>query len=92
MEMRRGRPSVREAEVRDAPDGLDLFAAGEFLGEGEDVDGSAGVDELAHPREDALVGVECEVFGAKALGSFVIEDVFKEDAAEDGAFGVDVGG
>ena len=79
-------------EVSDAADGVDLFAAAELVGQGDDVDGAAGVDELAHAREDALVGIEREVFGLDAFSGFVIGGVFEQDRAEDGALGVDAGG
>jgi hypothetical protein len=79
-------------DVSDSADGIDLFAAAEFVGQGDDVDRASGVDEFAHAREDALVGIEREVVGGDALGGLVIGGVFKQDGAEDRALSVDRGG
>ena len=79
-------------DVGDSADGIDLFAAAELVGQGDDVDRAAGVDELAHAREDALVGIEREIVGGDALGGLVVGGVFEQDGAEDRALGVDAGG
>ena len=76
----------------DTADGFDLLAAGELFAEGDDVDDVIAVDEFAHAGEDALMGGEGKVVGAKEGSGFTVGVVVEEDGAEDGAFGVEGSG
>ena len=78
-------------EVGDSADGFDLFAAVEFLGEGDHVDGAAHGLQVAHAGEDAAMRVEREVVGLE-FGGLVEEQAVEQDGAEDGALGFDAGG
>ena len=79
-------------EVGHAADGFDLLGTRQFVGQGNDVDGTLLIHQLAHAQEDALVRVEREVVGLKALGGFGVRGVVEQDGAEDGFFGVDIRG
>src|SRR6185437_11725090 len=75
-------------QIGDSADGFDFFAAGEFFGKGDDIDGATGIDEFRHAGEDALMRVEGEVFGTELFGGLVEGVVVEQNGAEDGALGV----
>ncbi len=77
-------------EVCDAADGFDLFAAVELFGEGDHVDGTAGVLQVAHAGEDAAVSVEGEVVG-REFGGLVEDEAVEQNGAENGALGFKAG-
>ena len=79
-------------EVGHSADGLDLLVAGQLVGQGDDVDGAAGVDQLAHAQEDAAMRVEREVVGLEDFGGLGVGGVVEQDGAQDGLFRVEVRG
>ena len=87
-----GQAFGERGDPRDATDGRDLLAAGEFFAEGDDVDDVILVNEFAHAGEDALMGGEGKIVGAQGGGGFAVGVVVEEDGAEDGAFGVEGSG
>ena len=79
-------------QIGHAADGLDLFVAGQLVGQRDDVDGALGVDQLAHAQEDAAMRVEREVVGFEVFGGLGVGRVVQQDGAEDGLLGVDIRG
>lgn len=89
---RRGQTLSKRGQIGDSADGLDLFEAGQFVGEGNNVDGVLCVHQLAHAHEDAAVGVEGEIILGQFLGGFSVGSIVKQDGAKDGFFSVYVRG
>ena len=87
-----GQTLSERGQIGHAADGLDLLVAGQLVGEGDDVDGAAGVDQLAHAQEDAAMRVEREVVGLDGFGGLGVGGVIEQDRAQDGLFRVDVRG
>ena len=65
--------------------------AGEFFGEGDDLDRFRGLVQVHHPLENAAVGIEVEMLRQQSLGGFVDQVIIEDDAAENGTFGVRTG-
>ncbi len=72
-------------QIGDAADRLDLFAAVEFLDQGDHVHRPASLLQIAHARINAAMGVEREVVGGEMLGGLIVERVIEQDCAQDGA-------
>ena len=83
-----GRRLVREAgQVGAATDRLELVAPLERLGDGDDVDRLAPLEQVEHRRVDAAVGLPVEVLGAQELGDLDDRVAVDEDGAEHGLLG-----
>ena len=87
------RQSIRKRRhVGNAADGLDFFVLSKLLGEGDEVDGTAGFGQLHHAQVDAAVRIEREVVGPEKLGCLRIRRIVEKNSAEDGPFGFHTGG
>ena len=78
-------------KIRDAADGLDLFAPVKLLGQRDHVHRPAHALQVGHAPEDAAMRVEREVVGLQ-LRSLVVEPVVEQDGAEYRALSIDAGG
>ena len=84
-----GRGLVRQArQVRAAADGLELVRPLERLGDGDDVDRLALVEQLEHRGVDRAVRGPIEVLGAEELGDLDDRIAIDEDRPEDGLLGL----
>ena len=86
----RGRGGVRErAQVRAPADRLEVLGALQGLGDGDDVDGLAPLEQVEDDRVDLGVGLPVEVLGLEELGDLDDRVAVDEDRAEDGLLGFD---
>ncbi len=83
-----GRGLVGEArEVRPSADRLELLAALERLGDRDDVDRLAPLEQVEHRGVDDPVRLAVEVFRAEELGDLDDRVAIDQDRAEDGLLG-----
>ena len=83
---------AERGEIRHAADGVELLLLAELFGDGDDVDGVAGLGEPQHGGVDAAVRVEREVVGDKQHGGVGDRERLDQHGAEDGHLGVEGGG
>ena len=74
-------------QIRDAADGLDFFAAVEFLDQRDHVDWAAGLLQIAHAGINAAMRVKREIVGREVFGGLIVERVVEQDRAQDRALG-----
>ena len=80
------------SEVGEAADGIQFFLLAQMVGDGDDVDTVAHLDQLQHGGIDFAMGVEGEVVGLQQHGRVDDGDGLHQHGAEDGHLGVHGGG
>src|SRR6516164_2753375 len=82
-----GNAIEQRGDVANIADGWQLLAALQFVDERDQVDRPGRLGQIDHPRVNAAVRVEREIFRVQVLGGLVVREVVEENCAEDGALG-----